>query len=93
LVALTVGCHSINHHVAHDGDEPPLGSEKVLTDAMGHVGSLLDDATLMSRCYRAAPRFSKRAPTRQGAAAGPTGGRETTDVRTFFFGSLVLIAD
>src|ERR1700722_3590592 len=61
---------SRRHRVAHDGDEPPLGREKVLRDAMGHVRSLLDVATFMSGCYRAAPGFSKRAPTRQGAAAG-----------------------
>src|SRR5580692_12459200 len=54
IIIVIVGI-SRRHRVAHDGDEPPLGSEKVLTDAMGHVGSLLDVATLMSGCDRAAP--------------------------------------
>jgi hypothetical protein len=62
IIIVIVGV-SWRHRVAHDGDEPPLGSGKVLRDAMGHVGSLLDVATFMRGCYRAAPRFSKRSPT------------------------------
>jgi hypothetical protein len=63
VIIIVIGGVSWRHRVAHDGDEPPLGSGKVLRDAMGHVGSLLDVPTFMRGCYRAAPMFSKRSPT------------------------------
>jgi hypothetical protein len=72
IIIVIVGV-SRRHRVAHDGDESPLGRGKVLRDALGHVGSLMDFATFMRGCYRAGPRSSKRAPTRQGAAAGAAG--------------------
>jgi hypothetical protein len=52
IIIVIVGV-SRRHRVAHNGDEAPLGRGKVLRDAFGHVGSLLDLATLMCGCYRA----------------------------------------
>jgi hypothetical protein len=52
IIIVIVGV-SRRHRVAHNGDEAPLGRGKVLRDALGHVGSLLDLATLMCGCYRA----------------------------------------
>jgi hypothetical protein len=50
---------SRRHRVAHDVGEPPLGRGKILRDAMGHVGSLLDVATFMRGCYRAGAKVRK----------------------------------
>jgi hypothetical protein len=52
IIIVIVGV-SRRHRAAHNGDEAPLGRGKVLRDALGHVGSLLDVATLMRGCYRA----------------------------------------
>src|SRR5262249_35145882 len=58
IIIIIIGGVSRRHRLAHNGDESPPGRGKVLMDALGHVGSLLDVATLMRECYRAGPRPS-----------------------------------
>src|SRR6267142_3046361 len=51
---------SRRNRVAHVGDEAPVDRGEVLGDALGHVGSLLDVATVMRGRYHAGPGSSKR---------------------------------
>ena len=51
---------SRRNRVAHVGDEAPVDRGEVLGDALGHVGSLLDVATVMRGRYHAGPGVQQK---------------------------------
>src|SRR6266496_128054 len=92
IIIVIVGV-SRRHRVAHNGDESPLGRGKVLKDALGHGRLLAGCRDILARMLsRGAKVQQKGADATRRRRRGPPGGRGTTDVRTFFFASLVLIA-
>src|SRR6266536_899840 len=92
IIIVIVGV-SRRHRVAHNGDESPLGRGKVLKDALGHGRLLAGCRDILARMLsRGAKVQQKGADATRRQRRGPPGGRGTTDVRTFFFAILVLIA-